>query len=163
MGLAVAVGAASAWLIAPDALGAKDRARDGSAEQTARAFLSALSPELRKAATFPADSPERQAWHFIPKDRVGAKILDLDDKQVELLGPLLATALSPEGLLSARGVMKHENILRRLETEGGVANASRRDPGLYYTAIFGTPSASAPWACRAATPGATSRPATSTS
>ena len=58
-----------------------------------------------------------------------------------MLGPLLATALSPEGLLAARGVMKHENILRRVETEAGVANASRRDPGLYYTAVFGKPSA----------------------
>ena len=44
--------------------------------------------------------------------------------------------------------MKHENILRRVETEAGVANASRRDPGLYYTAVFGKPSAAAPWAWR---------------
>ena len=44
--------------------------------------------------------------------------------------------------------MKHENILRRVETEAGVANASRRDPGLYYTAVFGKPSDSAPWAWR---------------
>ena len=64
-------------------------------------------------------------------------LLELDDTQSELLGPLLATALSPEGLLEARGVMKHENILRRVETEAGVANASRRDPGKYYTTVFG--------------------------
>ncbi len=56
--------------------------------------------------------------------------------------------MSPEGLLATRGVMKHENILRRVETEAGVANASRRDPGLYYTAIFGKPAGSAPWAWR---------------
>ena len=54
----------------------------------------------------------------------------------------------PEGLLAARGVIKHENILRRVETEAGVANASRRDPGLYYTSVFGKPSAAAPWAWR---------------
>ncbi len=48
-----------------------------------------------------------------------------------MLGPLLASALSPEGLLEARGVLKHENILRRVETEAGV-DATRRDPGLYY-------------------------------
>ncbi len=74
-------------------------------------------------------------------------MLKLDDAQSEELGPLLATALSPEGLLVARGVMKHENILRRVETEAGV-DATRRDPGLYYTAVFGTPSATAPWAWR---------------
>jgi hypothetical protein len=44
--------------------------------------------------------------------------------------------------------MKHENILRRVETEAGVANASRRDPGLYYTAIFGKPAAAAAWGWR---------------
>ena len=44
--------------------------------------------------------------------------------------------------------MKHENILRRVETEAGVANASRRDPGLYYTAVFGKPGDSTPWAWR---------------
>jgi hypothetical protein len=64
------------------------------------------------------------------------------------LGPLLASALSAEGLLTARGVIKHENILRRIETEGGVGNASRRDPGLYYTVVFGKPSAAAPWGWR---------------
>ena len=79
-------------------------------------------------------------------ERVGVPLLKLDDPQSELLGPLLATALSPEGLLAARGAMKHENILRRVETEAGVANASRRDPGLYYTAVFGKPAAGAPWA-----------------
>ena len=76
-------------------------------------------------------------------ERAGVSLLKLDDAQSELLGPLLATALSPEGLLAARGVMKHENILRRVETEAGVANASRRDPGLYYTSIFGKPAAGA--------------------
>jgi hypothetical protein len=81
-------------------------------------------------------------------ERVGVSLLKLDDAQSEQLGPLLATALSPEGLLAARGVMKHENILRRVETEAGVANASRRDPGLYYTAIFGKPARGSAWSWR---------------
>ena len=97
-------------------------------------------------ASFPLEAPERLVWNFVPMDRVGVSLLKLDDAQSELLGPLLATALSPEGLLATRGVMKHENILRRVETEAGVANASRRDPGLYYTAIFGKPARGAAWA-----------------
>jgi hypothetical protein len=49
---------------------------------------------------------------------------------------LLATALSPEGLLAARGVMKHENILRRVETEpGGQCVAARSRPLLHR--VFG--------------------------
>ncbi|HEV7607769.1 MAG TPA: DUF3500 domain-containing protein [Steroidobacteraceae bacterium] len=146
VGLSLAAGAAAA-LLAPSA-GAARGSHDDGAAAAAGAFLKSLSPELRSAASFPVDSPERLKWNFIPIDRVGVSLLKLDDAQSEFLGPLLATALSPEGLLAARGVMKHENILRRVETEAGAANASRRDPGLYYTAIFGKPSESAPWAWR---------------
>ena len=119
-----------------------------SAAAAPRAFLKSLPADLRATASFPLEAPERLAWNFVPMDRVGVSLLKLDDAQSELLGPLLATALSPEGLLAARGVMKHENILRRVETEAGVANASRRDPGLYYTAIFGKPAAAAAWGWR---------------
>src|SRR5262245_3113874 len=146
VGLSLAAGATIALLAAP-AGAARDTGKSGAAA-AANAFLKSLPQDLRSAASFPLDSPERLAWHFIPKERVGASLLKLDDAQSELLGPLLASALSPEGLLAARGVMKHENILRRVETEAGVSNASRRDPGLYYTTVFGTPSAAAPWAWR---------------
>jgi hypothetical protein len=144
--LSLAAGAAGA-LLAPSAGAAYDGKQGGGAA-AANAFLKSLPKDLRQAAEFSIDSSERLAWHFIPKDRVGVSLLKLDDTQSELLGPLLATALSPEGLLSARGVMKHENILRRVETEEGIGNASRRDPGLYYTAVFGKPSVNAPWAWR---------------
>ena len=146
VGFSLAAGAAGA-LLASSADAAREADRV-SAAATANAFLKSLPQDLRAATSFPVDSPERTAWHFIPKERVGTSLLKLDDAQSELLGPLLATALSPEGLLAARGVMKHENILRRVETEAGVANASRRDPGLYYTAVFGKPSDTAPWAWR---------------
>jgi hypothetical protein len=143
-GLALATGVAGAlWLTPSDAA----RADRDEASPAAAAFLKSLPADLRGAAQFPLDSPERFNWHFVPKSRVGVSLLKLDDGQAEFLGPLLATALSPEGLLSTRGVIKHENILRRVETERGI-DASRRDPGLYYTAIFGKPAAAAPWAWR---------------
>jgi hypothetical protein len=144
--LALFAGATGA-LLAPSADAAREAANT-SAAVAASAFLKSLPKDLRSATSFPIDSPERLAWHFVPKERVGASLLKLDDAQSELLGPLLASALSPEGLLATRGVMKHENILRRVETDAGVGNASRRDPGLYYTSVFGTPSGAAPWAWR---------------
>jgi len=146
MALAVLAGGGAALLLTPAADAAKSVDHVDMA-RAARGFLATLPPELRKSASFPANSPERLAWHYIPKDRVGVSMLQLDDPQSEALGSLLATALSPEGLLTARGVIKHENILRRVETEAGV-DATRRDPGRYYTAVFGTPSAAAPWAWR---------------
>ena len=147
MGFAVAAGALAALLLAPDA-GAARGDGNGGTEAVARAFLASLSSDQLKQATFALDSHERLDWHFVPRDRVGISLLTLDGEQSELLGPLLATALSPEGLLEARGVIKHENVLRRIETAAGAPMASRRDPGLYFTSVFGTPSATAPWAWR---------------
>jgi hypothetical protein len=145
--LSLCAGVAGALLVSPDA-GAERTGRDGVAERAANAFLKSLPADLRKQAVYPADSPERTAWNFVPMTRGGVSLLKLDDAQSELLGPLLATALGPEGLLEARGVMKHENILRRVETEAGVADVTRRDPGNYYTAVFGQPSGASPWGWR---------------
>ena len=144
----LAAGVIAALAVSPHAGAARNTAKEGPADAAANAFLASLPPELRKSASFPFDSPERVTWYFVPRERVGVSLLKLDDPQSELLGPLLATALSPEGLLEARGVMKHENILRRVETEAGVADVSRRDPGHYYTSVFGTPGGTAPWAWR---------------
>jgi hypothetical protein len=146
MVLAVLAGGGAALVLTP-AEAAKSVARDGAAERAAREFLAALPPGLRKAASFPANAPERLAWNYVPMERVGVSMLELDDPQSEKLGPLLASALSPEGLLNARGVIKHENILRRVETDRGI-DATRRDPGRYFTTVFGTPSAAAPWGWR---------------
>jgi hypothetical protein len=143
--LSLTAGLAGALLVSPTDAANTPGSPSAAA---ASAFLKSLPPDLRASASFPLEAPERLVWNFVPMDRVGVSLLKLDDTQSELLGPLLATALSPEGLLAARGVMKHENILRRVETEAGVGNASRRDPGLYYTAIFGKPAAAAAWGWR---------------
>jgi hypothetical protein len=147
IGLSVAAGVVGAFAVSPGAGTAQGGGTGDAAAAAAKAFLASLPAELRKSASFPLNSPERTEWYFVPRDRVGVSLLKLDDAQSELLGPLLASALSPEGLLETRGVLKHENILRRVETEAGV-DATRRDPGLYYTSVFGTPQATAPWAWR---------------
>src|SRR6187549_2269799 len=94
--LALAAGVAGALLVSPDA-GAERAGKDGAAELAANAFLKSLPAELRKQASYPLDSTERTAWNFVPMTRGGVSLLSLDDRQSELLGPLLATALGPEG------------------------------------------------------------------
>jgi Protein of unknown function (DUF3500) len=143
-GFALAIGIAGGLWLTP---GEAARGGQDEASSAANAFLRSLPADLRGTAQFTLNAPERFDWNFVPKARVGVSLLKLDDTQSELLGPLLASALSPEGLLSARGVIKHENILRRVETESGL-DAARRDPGLYFTTIFGKPGAAAPWAWR---------------
>jgi hypothetical protein len=149
LGFSLVAGAGLALLYPLHASAARDAAKAGPAEQAANSFLLALTPEQRTAATFAADAKERTDWHFIPKDRVGLAFHKMDDTQSELLGPLLATALSENGLVLTRGVMKHENTLRRVEVESSTWTQARpRDPGLYFTTIFGKPSSDAPWAWR---------------
>jgi hypothetical protein len=147
IGVSLAAGVAGALAVSGIADAARATGKDGTAEAAANAFLASLPQDLRKNASFPFDSGERTRWFFVPRERIGVSLLKMDDAQSETLGPLLATALSPEGLLAARGVMKHENILRRVETEAGI-DASRRDPGLYYASVFGAPGATAPWGWR---------------
>jgi hypothetical protein len=144
---AAVAGAGLALTFSP-ADAARTGSADGDAEKAANAFLASLSAELRQKVAYPVDAKDRREFHFVPRDRIGASLLDLDGEQSEHLGPLLASALSAEGLLTARGAIKHENILRRIETEAGVGNASRRDPGRYYTVVFGAPSGAAPWSWR---------------
>jgi hypothetical protein len=143
MGLAAATGALGAlWFTPSDAARGQDEA-----SSAANAFLKSLPRDLRAETQHPLDSAKRFDWHFVPKSRDGVSLLKLEDRQAELLGPLLATALSAEGLLSARGIIKHENILRVVETARGI-DATRRDPGLYHTLVFGEPSATSAWSWR---------------
>jgi hypothetical protein len=147
MSVAVAAGAVAALALPPDAGAAKGAGSDGGAARAANAFLASLPDELRRKSSFPLDSAERLNWNYVPMKRAGVSLVELDDVQAEELGPLLAAALSPEGLLEARSVIKHENILRRVESEAGL-DAARRDPGHYYTTVFGKPAATGAWAWR---------------
>ena len=61
---------------------------------------------------------------------------------------LLRSGLSESGFATARSIIAHEDILREIEKGQGVANYMRRQPGLYYTALFGTPSSDGSWGWR---------------
>jgi hypothetical protein len=61
---------------------------------------------------------------------------------------LLRSALSEEGLDSARTVMALEAVLRRLEHRAGIAGHQRRHPLHYWFAVFGEPDHGRPWGWR---------------
>ena len=88
-----------------------------SAESAARALR---LPDGRSGQSRPrcARRPERLDWHFVPRDRVGISLLTLDGEQSELLGPLLATALSPEAC-SKRAASSRTRTSCGIETAGG--------------------------------------------
>jgi len=114
--------------------------------QAARAFLGGLGDAQRARASFDYDSPVRQDWHFIPRERKGLTLGEMDKAGCERLDTLLASGLSQAGRARFAGVVRLEGILRELESRPDKP-ALHRDPGDYSVAIFGKPGVE-PWAWR---------------
>jgi hypothetical protein len=114
-----------------------------SATAAAQALLQALPEAKRTQAQLSFESSERTNWNYVPMRRGGVPLAELDAQQRTLIDPLLRSALSPAGFNTAQQIVQHETILGQIE-----GNPQRRDPGLYYTAVFGEPGPRAPWAWR---------------
>lgn len=108
----------------------------------ARALLQSLPEARRTQANLSFDSSERTHWNYVPGKRAGITLAELDANQKTLVDPLLRSALSPSGFQTAQQIVQHESILAEIESN------PRRDPELYYTAVFGEPGPRAPWAWR---------------
>ena len=141
--------------------------------RAAQAFLAALSPEQRVAATFPFDDEERYTWAFFPIPRRGVALKDLPAAQRQLADALIASGYSPAGAVTAHTIMSLDEVLlveerdraeRTLRSLGANRNMAVgelllregyeavwrhiRNPDLYYLTIFGEPSAGATWGWR---------------
>jgi uncharacterized protein DUF3500 len=113
------------------------------AAATASSLLNALPEGKRTHAQFPFDAEERMQWNYVPMQRSGLPLKELDPTQRPFVEPLLHSALSASGFNTAQQIVAHETILGELE-----GRPSYRDPDLYYTAVFGNPGLRAPWAWR---------------
>jgi hypothetical protein len=123
-------------------------AHDATAEMSAAAinFLASLTPDQKAKATFDFPSEERTNWHFIPRERKGLPIKDMDPAQRLLAQALLASGLSNRGYEKAVSIMSLDAVLKEMEKDK--PKAPVRDPDNYYISIFGTPGGSAPWGWR---------------
>lgn len=111
---------------------------------TAQAFLAALSPEQQRKAIFEIKDEERANWHFIPKDRKGLPLKDLQPAQLDLAHALISSGLSQRGYIKAATIMSLEQVLYEIEKQSGPT----RDPLLYYISVFGKPAAEGVWGWR---------------
>jgi hypothetical protein len=111
----------------------------------ARAFLSTLKAGQRTTASFPFDNPERTGWAYVPQQRAGIPLQDLNAEQRAAAFGLLGTGLSERGTSLARGVIELEGILRDIE---GFPWIPRRDPELYYVTLFTRAGDVLPWGWR---------------
>src|SRR3954471_8260980 len=103
---------------------------------TAKAFLTALTPEAKAKAVFPFDSEERENWHFIPRERKGLPMKDMTPEQQLLAHALLSTGLSGRGMVKASTIMSLEEALYTTESAADEskreATRAKRDPEKYY-------------------------------
>lgn len=106
-------------------------------------FLSSLTPDLQKQATYTLTDAERENWHFVPKERNGLPFKQMNPSQRERALSLLRTGLSQRGMARTEAIMSMELVLKELEK-----GAARRDPTLYFVTIFGTPAADKSWGWR---------------
>ena len=116
--------------------------------QAAQKFRSTLSREQLARASFGFDDAERLNWHFIPRERKGLPLRELEGESLKAAQALIASGLSQAGYEQALSIMSLEEVLYLLEAGDRTERRERRNPGKYYISIFGTPSETGKWGWR---------------
>jgi hypothetical protein len=111
----------------------------------ANKFLASLTPEQKAKVTLNFGDENRRDWTFVPRDRKGVPLKDLNENQRKLAMDFMKTGLGASGYQRATTIISLEPVLREME---GPNRRFPRDPELYYFSIFGTPSAKSPWGWR---------------
>ena len=123
----------------------QDKTSDTMAS-AANNLLAALTADQRETVMLDFNAAERVDWHFIPKERKGLSMLDMDPAQHHLLHALLSASLSRTGYGKTTTVMSLESVLRRIEEAAGANRfTSMRDPLRYHVTFFGEPSEDGDW------------------
>jgi Protein of unknown function (DUF3500) len=136
--------AVTAWAAARPVLAQVPEPARASMAHAATAFIAALEPRQRQAATFPFDHEERRNWHYVPRGRKGLPFKDMSPAARAAAHELMKASLSGVGYAKAVNVVRLEAVLHQLETLGGFL----RDPGKYYVSVFGAPEAARRWGWR---------------
>ena len=115
---------------------------------TVRSWLGGLDESQRGRATFPFESDERFVWAYTPGTRQGLPVGEMRPDQRLASNAILASALSTRTAGEVNAIMALETVLGRLERTDGRSGWIRRDPELYWFAVFGTPGSTSPWSWR---------------
>lgn len=127
--------------------------------KAANAFLRTLSASQRRSVQYAFSSAKKKSgWSNLPTSLVarnGLAIDDLSTTQVAALRKLLKAALSTSGYSEEEALRKADDYLADLQSTGSQSSttASRSQApgglqygdGMYYIAVFGTPSTSKRW------------------
>ena len=91
---------------------------------------------------FPADEI-RKRWTYLPGERAGARLADMDREQATAAYRLLSSGLSEVAYAKACAIIALEDVLDRRE-----GHTRGRHSGDYWLAIFGDPDGDGPWGWR---------------
>ncbi len=112
----------------------------------AQEFLSVSDDDKRSKIMLDfSDKSERTNWHYIPRDRLGLPLRDMDSLQLKCAKKLIQLGVSLQGFEKVETIISLESILREIE---GPTGKFSRDPQLYYLSIFGVPGESQTWGWR---------------
>ncbi|MCX6838908.1 MAG: DUF3500 domain-containing protein [Verrucomicrobia bacterium] len=117
----------------------------------AKVFLTSLAPEQKARTSFNFADAERENWHFIPRERKGLPMKDMNPQQRLLAHALLNTGLGLRGAAKAVTIMSLEEVLYQIEGADESKRAAvreKRDPEKYFVSIFGEPADKGAWGWR---------------
>ena len=114
----------------------------------ARRWLDDLEPAQRARAWFPFETDDRRNWDYRPGPRVGLSLGEMTPSQRSRAHVLVGTGLSDRSVAEVREIIALEPVLGEIERRAGVRDWTRRDPGLYWFAVFGDAGSHSPWSWR---------------
>jgi Protein of unknown function (DUF3500) len=113
-----------------------------------QAWLDGLDDAQRAPATFPFSASERFVWAYTPGPRRGLPLRDMRQDQRAASRAIVASAMSTRAAGEIAAIIELETVLGQIEQESGRSGWLRRDPELYWFAVFGDPGSSSPWSWR---------------
>jgi hypothetical protein len=135
LGSILLVGSAAVMLAQPDR-------PEAAMLKAAKALIAALDETQAAKIRWPFDSDERFNWYFVPRERKGLPLKEMNEQQRAAAFALLRAGLGASGYTKAETIRSLENVLRAIE------GRAIRDPELYYVTIFGEPSDTGSWGWR---------------
>jgi hypothetical protein len=120
----------------------------GEIATAVQSWLDTLDQAQRAKATFPFATSERFVWAYTPGPREGLAIQDMTPDQRAASSAIVASAMSARTASEIAAIIELETVLGQIEQAGGRSGWLRRDPELYWFAVFGDPGSSSPWSWR---------------
>jgi Protein of unknown function (DUF3500) len=111
-------------------------------------WLATLDDRQREHATFAFDDAERFVWAYTPGVRAGLALRDMRPHQRDAAMAVVNAAMSERGAREVGDIIALESILGAIERDAGSPMWRRRDPELFWFAVFGDPTGRDPWSWR---------------